>query len=211
MEIRVVVVDDHEIVRVGLKTILDQEPDIHVVGLASTGNEALRLVEDRQPDVAVVDYGLTGMSGEELCRLITERHPNVPVIMLSTVLQEEVVSQSMQAGAKAYVYKDVEGQELKRTIRMVAQGQSVLDPRVAAGAMRGADGRLLDPLGGRRLSKREIEVLRLVMDGLTNTEIAGELGVTQNTVKTYVRRALEKLECDSRAEAAAAASRRGLL
>lgn len=208
--IRVLVIDDHEIVRMGLRALLGREQDIHVVGMAASGDEGLQLVEELMPDVAVVDYSLGPLSGVEVCEQITARHPEVPVIMLSTFLDDEVIQRSIQAGAKAYVYKDVEGRDIKRMIRSVAEGQAVLDPKVA-GRVMGWATRQRPQAGTTSLSSREIEVLRLVARGVSNPEIARELQVSLNTVKTYLRRALEKLNCKSRAEAAAVASRLGLL
>lgn len=207
--VRVVVIDDHEIIRAGLRTLLSREEDIHVVGVAATGEEGLRLIGKLEPDVAIVDYSLGSMSGVEVCEKITDRHADTSVIMLSTFLDDEIIQGSIQAGAKAYVYKDVEAHDLKQTIRMVAQGQAVLDPKVAGRVMRWASRRRLgDDLV---LSPRETELLRLVAGGASNQEIAEIMKVSQNTVKTYLRRALEKLGCRSRMEAATAATRRGLI
>jgi two-component system response regulator DevR len=207
---RVIVVDDHEIVRAGLRALLERETDIHVVATAATGEEGLALIEDVQPDIAVVDYSLPGMSGVELCEEITARYPGVAVIMLTTFLDDEVILRAVEAGARAYVYKDVEASELKRAIRTVAKGEAVLDPKIAGRVLRWAHKRRYGG-GPQTLSVRETEVLRLVAKGESNKEIAAHLALTENTVKTYLRRALEKLNCTSRSEAAAAAAKRGLL
>jgi DNA-binding NarL/FixJ family response regulator len=208
--IRVLVVDDHEIVRIGLRTLLGREQDMHVVGMAASGEETLPLVDELKPDVLVVDYSLGPMSGVEVCERVTADHPETSVIMLSTYLNDEVIQRSIQAGAKAYVYKDVEGRDLKRMIRTVAKGQAVLDPKVAGRVMHWASNRRSRP-AEQGLSARETEILRLVARGATNVQISEAMGITLNTVKTYLRRAMEKLGCHSRAEAVAAASRRGLL
>lgn len=207
--IQIVVVDDHEIVRVGLRTLLAREQDMDVVGMASSGEEALGLLYELHPDIMVVDYSLGPMSGVELCERVSEEHPEIGVIMLSTFLNDEVIQRSIQAGAKAYVYKDVEGRDLKRMIRMVAQGQAVLDPKVAGRVTRWATHGAR--IGETALSVRETEVVRLVAQGASNVQIGETMKISQNTVKTYLRRAMTKLGCHSRAEAAAAASRRGLV
>lgn len=211
--VRVVLVDDHEIVRAGLKSLLSKEADIHVIAVAAAADEGLRLIEELRPDVAVVDYSLPGMTGTTLCEAIVKRHPAVSVIILTTYLDDHVLRQSVRAGAKAFVYKDVEAKDLKRAIRAVASGEHVLDPKVAGRVMKWANKSVARRLIGasRPLSIRELEVLRLVAKGATNPKIADEMGISVNTVKTYLDRVLSKLECNSRVEAAALASRWGLL
>lgn len=208
--VSVVVVDDHEIVRAGLRTLLGRESDIHIAGMASTGEEGLDLVDETNPDVVVVDFGLPRMSGVELCEEILRRHPGKPVLILTTFLEDEVIQKSLEAGAKGYVYKDVEAKELKRAIRAVANGEAVLDPKVA-GRVMGWVGKHRVIHGGQALSIRETEVLRLVARGASNEDAAEMLGLSLNTIKTYLQRALTKLGCHSRSEAAAIASKRGLL
>jgi two-component system, NarL family, response regulator DevR len=208
--VRVVVVDDHELVRTGFSTLLDREPDIDIVGTASSGEEGLNVIADLQPDVAVVDYSLPHMSGVAVCEEVVERHPKTAVIILTGFMEEDLVRKAIDAGAKGYVYKDVEGRELKRTIRAVANGEAVYDPKVTARVLGWAQRRS----NGHRensLSLREIEALRLVAQGATNKSIADSMFVSENTVKTYLRRALEKLDCHRRSEAAVLAARRGLL
>jgi DNA-binding NarL/FixJ family response regulator len=208
--VRVVVVDDHEIVRAGIVALLAREADIHVVGVAATGEEGLRVIDEVEPDIAVLDYRLPGMSGVEVCEVLAARHPEVAVIVLTSYLDDEVVLRAVQAGARAYVYKDVQAAELKRAVRDVAGGRAVIDSAVTRkvlgwahrqGHRQAADG----------LSLRETEVLRLVSRGASNKDIARELLLTENTVKTYLQRASEKLGCHSRSEAAAVATKRGLL
>lgn len=208
--VRVVVVDDHEIVRAGLAAMLGREPDIHVVAVAATGEEGVELITELQPEVAVVDYSLPRMSGVEVCEQVTLRWPDIGVVMLTAFSHDDVILKSVEAGARAYVCKDIDGGELKRAIRAVAQGDAVLDPKVTGRVLRWAHRRNTG-YGDDALSLREIEVLRLVAKGGTNKEIAQAMCVSENTVKTYLRRALEKLNCHSRSEAAATAAKRGLL
>lgn len=208
--VRVVLVDDHEIVRAGLSTLLAREPDIEVVGAAATGEAGLVLVRDLVPDVLVVDYRMPGISGVEVCERVVADHADVAVILLTTYLDDEVVLRSIQAGARAYVYKDVEAAELIRAIRAVAAGKAVLDPDVTARVIEWASQRRFAP-ADEVLTGREIEVLRLVSRGVSNKAIAIELGLAHSTVKTYVARAMEKLRCSTRSEAATVAANRGLL
>ena len=208
--VRVVVVDDHAIVRAGLAALLGREPDIHVQGTASSGEEGIRLVRELEPDVAVVDYSLPGISGVEVCEILTRRTPSTPVVMLTSYLNDEVVHRAVEAGARAYVYKDVDGRQLARAIRSVARGEAVIDGKVAGRIMQWAQKRrTVSDMPA--LSPRETDILRLVARGAGNGQIAGDLGLSENSVKTYLQRALGKLNCHSRAEAAAVAAKLGLL
>lgn len=207
--VRVVVVDDHEIVRAGLTSLLAREPDIEVVRAVGDGEEALRVIEEERPDIAVVDYRLPGMSGVEVCERISVRFPDVSVIMLTTSLEDTVIQASLHAGARGYVFKDVDARDLKVAIRAVARGEAVLDPKVAGRVARWAQQR--HERGKGALSTRETEVLRLVATGAHNKDISAALHLSDNTVRTYLRRILTKLECQSRSEAAALAAKRGLL
>ncbi len=208
--VRIVIVDDHEIVRAGLTAILNRERDIDLVGVAASGEQALKLIANVAPDIAVVDYSLPGMTGVELCERITEEHPHVAVILLTTFLEDNVIRGALDAGALAFVYKDIGGYELKRAIRAVAAGDPVIDPKIAS---RVAKWRGQRQYAGDepRLSHREVQVLRLVARGYSNEDIGGALGLTPNTIRTYMRRAMAKLGCRTRSEAAAVAGRNGLL
>ncbi|HEX2039597.1 MAG TPA: response regulator transcription factor [Acidimicrobiales bacterium] len=209
--VRVVVVDDHEIVRAGLSTLLSREPDIHLVGMAPDAEEGIEMIADVHPDVVVVDYSLPRMSGVELCEQIVSRFPETAVVVLTSYLSDEVILRSVQAGAQAFVYKDVDAAELKKAIRAVTRGETILDPKVAGRVVRWANTR---GKRGRReggLSLQETEVLRHVTVGATNKAIAEAMSVSENTIKTYLRRIMEKLDCHSRSEAAAIAAKRGLL
>lgn len=195
--VRVVVVDDHEVIRAGLQVVLAREPDIHLVGMAAEGSEALRLVEQTRPDVAVVDFSLPGMSGVELCERLVGKWPGMAVVVLTNYVDDGVRARSLSAGARAYVHKSIDGTMLARVVRAAANGEKI----------EGNDG-----AGARSvLSLREIDVLRLVATGASNKDVAHELGVGVNTVKTYVQRTLDKLGCRTRTEAAAVAVKRGLL
>ena len=207
---RVVIVDDHEIVRVGLSTLLAREPDIDVVGMAANGEDGIELLDALRPDVAVVDYSLPRMTGVEVCAVVTLRFPEVAVVLLTTFLSDNVVLGALEAGARAYVCKDVDATDLKKAIRAVARGDAVLDPKVAGRVARWANRRRVASHEDA-LSAREIDVLRLVSRGHSNRDIAAALFVSENTVKTYLKRVLTKLDCHSRSEASAIAAQRGLL
>lgn len=209
--VRVVLVDDHEIVRAGLSTLLAREPDIEVVGTAATGEAGLVLVRDLLPDILVVDYRMPGISGVEVCERVMAEHESVSVILLTTYLDDEVVLRSIQAGARAYVYKDVEAAELIRAVRAVAAGKAVLDPDVTARVIEWVSQRRRFSPEEQVLSVREVDVLRLVARGASNKAIALELDIAHSTVKTYLSRVMEKLGCHTRSEAATIAANRGLL
>jgi len=196
---RVVVVDDHEVVRAGLQIVLAREPDIHLVGMAADGGEALRVVEQTQPDVVIVDFSLPGMSGVEVCERLVGRWPSLAVIVLTNYVDDGVRARSLQAGARAYVHKSVDGSMLAAIVRAAAKGEKIDSNDDASNPARSV------------LSLREVDVLRLVANGASNKDVAHELGVGVNTVKTYVQRTLDKLGCRTRTEAAAVAVKRGLL
>ena len=208
--VRVVIIDDHEIVRAGLSAILSRESGIELAGVAGSGEDGLRLIADVRPDIAVVDYSLPGMTGVELCERITEQHRGVAVILLTTFLEDNVINGALDAGARAFVYKDIGGVDLKRAIRAVAAGDPVIDPKIA-GRVAKWQGERRYASDEARLSRREIQVLRLVARGMSNKDVAAAMGLSENTIRTYMRRVLAKLGCHSRSEAAAVASRRGLL
>jgi DNA-binding NarL/FixJ family response regulator len=208
--IRVIVVDDHELIREGLTSLLRREPDIDLVALVATAEEALEVVPKVAPDVAVIDYNLPGMTGVELCERLAAEAPTVRTVMLSTYLLDTVIQGALKAGAMAFVFKDVHGDDLKNAIRMVAEGRPVVDPKIAGRVDRWRNRRTI-ATAEATFSRREIEVLRGVARGLSYRDIGVETGLTENTVKSYMRRAMQKLGCTSRSEAAAIAGRRGLL
>lgn len=210
--VRVVIVDDHDIVRAGLRMLLSREHGIHIAGMAATAEEGLELIAKVNPDVALLDYSLPGMSGIEMCEKMIEQFPHIPVIMLTTFLDDDVVRRSLEAGARAFVYKDIEGPDLKRAIRSVAEGNSVLDPKVARQVISWAQHEI-GPIFTRKpaLSKRETQVLRLIARGASDVEIAREIKISPNTVRTYLRRIFAKLNTKTRSEAAAVASQRRLI
>lgn len=210
---RVMVVDDHEVVRSGLKAILEPEGDLEVVGEAGSADEALAKVPRLDPQVVLMDVRMGEMSGIEACRLIKSAHPHVSVLMLTSFGEEEAVMSAIMAGASGYLLKNVGRADLIRAIRAVADGQNLLDPSVTRRVMeRLADlaareeGRAL-----QQLSEREREVLVLVAQGRTNREIAVALVISENTARNHVSRILDKLGLTRRSEAASFAAQHGLL
>jgi DNA-binding NarL/FixJ family response regulator len=208
-KVTVFLVDDHDVVREGLLSILGREPDIEVVGESSTAEGALESLDRTNPSVVVVDYRLPGMDGIELCREIAERRLRAQVVMLSAYLDDDIVYSALMSGARAYVVKDVESSELKRAIRAAARGETVIDPKVAGRILNWAA--RLDPRATHALRPMELRVMRLLVEGRPNREIARLMGLSPHTVKSYLREIYRKLEVGNRAEAAAVALRRGLV
>jgi two-component system response regulator DevR len=208
--IRILLVDDHQMVREGLKAMLQPEPDFDVVGETGLGNDVVALVEQRRPDVVLLDAHLPDMSGPEVCRSVVQANPDVRVIILSTFTDDDLVEACVKAGARGYVVKDVEDFGLKQSIRAVSRGQSVLSPQVA--------GKVMDRLraglpgaGEEALNRSQIAILRLIIKGYSNREIATEIHLSENTVKTHLQAIFAKLGVRNRVEAAMLASRRHLI
>ena len=209
---RVLLVDDHAIVRRGLRSILELEPDISVVAEADGGSEALRAVDRAKPDVILLDLKLSAdhdAEGLELCSEIVQRCPTANVVILSTFLNERLLDQALRRGAKAYVLKEVDVVELVRIIRAVSRGESGFDGRSAAMVRALVAGKHapVEP----DFTDREREVTRLLASGLTNREIGRRIYVSESTAKFHVRNVMRKLGVHSRAEVAYAAGKRGLL
>jgi DNA-binding NarL/FixJ family response regulator len=209
-KIAVLLVDDHEVVRVGLRSLLARERRIEVVGEAASAAEAVAQAARLRPDVVVMDVRLPDRSGVEACREIRSVDPKVQVIMLTSYADEEAVFNSIIAGASGYLLKQIRGQELVGAIESVAAGQSLLDPAVTRKVLekmkRLAAGRPTEEI--TQLSAQERKVLALVAEGKTNKEIAAALGLSDKTVKNYLSHVFEKLNLSRRAEAAAFFARR---
>jgi len=200
---RILVVDDHFMVRMGLSASLNVEPDIEVVGEAGTGEAAIDEFRYHLPDLVLMDVRLPGMSGAETTAAILREFPNARILMLSTHSGEEEVYRALQAGARGYVLKNIVREELLCAIREVIEGHRYVDPAVASV--------LAARVGHRALSSRELEVLRMVAKGLGNKEIAAALDIAEVTVKLHVSHVLQKLNVRDRTEAATAALQRGII
>ncbi|MBW3547714.1 MAG: response regulator transcription factor [Actinobacteria bacterium] len=203
--VRVAVVDDHEIVRHGLVSLLHDHDDIVVVGEAGNAKEALELTDRTKPDVVIMDVRLDRDSGIELTREIRDRRPATQVIMLTSYADDEALFASIMAGAAGYLLKQIRRLDLLKAVRNVARGQSLLDPAVTASVLdrlrRG--NHLMKDEKLARLSPQEERVLALVADGRTNREIGEDLFISEKTVKNHLSHILAKLEVTRRAQAAA--------
>ncbi len=188
--IRVLVADDHPVVRQGICTMLELEDDIEVVGRAADGEQAVSLAREHHPDITLLDVQMPVLDGIEALRRIRTDDPQARVIVLTTYRNEDYIFPSLRAGARAYLLKDASREELAGAIRAVAAGESLLDPQMVVAARDD---------GG--LTAREIEVLRLMAEGRNNAQIAAALFVTENTVKTHVSNIFAKLGCRDRAAA----------
>ncbi len=210
-KIRVLIVDDHELVRAGLRALLEAEPDLEVVGDASTGSHALALAQRLRPQVVLLDARLPDMSGPEVCRALYAAVPEIVVAMLTTFTDDELVRQSIRAGAVGYLLKEIPRMDLATGIRALATGESVIDRRVlpqvlAVARHAGQSADTEEPL-----SERQRDILRLVADGLSNREIAARVHLSELTIKSYVEELLKQLGARNRVHAAVLAIRRGWL
>jgi DNA-binding NarL/FixJ family response regulator len=204
--IRLLIADDHPVVRDGLRGMMAAEEDLEVVGEAGNGLEALALVPRVRPDVALVDLRMPGLDGVATIRALRERHPEVRVLVLTTFDTDRDVVSAIEAGATGYLLKDAPRAELFRAVRAAARGESVLAPEVATRLV----GQLRDP-SGQALTQRERQVLELVARGATNREVAARLHVSEATVKTHLVHAFGKLGVSDRTAAVTAALERRLI
>jgi len=201
--IRVLIADDHAVVRQGLRAFLDLQEDVEVVGEAADGAEALEAAERLAPDVVLIDLVMPGVGGIEAIRGLRERAPSVRAIVLSSFVDDDKLFPAVRAGAAGYLLKDVQPQELVEAIRTVHAGGALLHPRVAS--------RLLEEMATDPLTPREREVLSLIGRGMANKVIARELSLSEKTVKAHVSSILAKLGVSDRTQAALYAVRAGLV
>lgn len=206
--IRVMLVDDHTMVRRGLATFLKVFDDLELTGEADSGENAIKLCAQVLPDVILMDLMMPGMDGASATRLIRQQFPEVQVIALTSFKEQEVVQNALQAGAIGYLLKDVSADELAQAIRAAHAGRATLSPEAAQALVNAAN---QPPVPGHDLTRREGEVLVLMVEGLNNTQIAGRLVVSTSTIKTHVSHILSKLGVASRSEAVALALRSGLV
>jgi DNA-binding NarL/FixJ family response regulator len=208
--IRVFLVDDHELVRRGIRDLLESQGDIVVIGEAGLAAEAVGRVLATRPDVAVLDGRLPDGSGIDVCREVRSADPSIAVLILTSYDDDDALFAAILAGAAGYVLKQVRGDDLVQAIRHVAAGQSMLDPAVTERVMAALRDRPRTDARMQRLTPKEEEVLDLVADGLTNRQIAARLGLAEKTVKNYVSILLGKLGVESRTQAAVLAARRSV-
>lgn len=208
--VRIFLLDDHEIVRHGIRDLLEAQDDLTVVGEAGTAGEALELIPALLPDVAVLDARLPDGSGIEVCRDVRAAHPEVKVIILTSFDDDEALFSAIMAGAAGYALKQIRGNDLVEAVRHVAEGQSLLDPAVTAQVLdriRNAPAPK-DPLA--ELTSQERRILGLIGQGMTNRQIAGEMYLAEKTVKNYVSQLLSKLGLQRRTQAAVLAEKHRL-
>jgi len=209
--IRILLVDDHEMVREGLKAMLQSEPDLEVVAETGLGREVPGLLDGSRPDIVLLDVRLPDMSGVEVCRQATRSHPDVKVIMLTTFVDPDLVDECIDAGARGYLVKDVRGMSLKENVRAVSRGQAVLAPEVAGGILDRVRDRRSAEAGPPALSQSQVAILGLMTRGFSNREIAAEVHLSENTIKTHVQEIFRKLDVHNRVEAVMTATKNNWL
>jgi DNA-binding NarL/FixJ family response regulator len=202
-KITVLLVDDHALVRRGFRRLLEDDDSLSVVGEASDGEEAIRLVDELKPQVVVMDAAMPGTGGLAATRAILAKHPDASILMLSMHSEETLVGQALDAGAKGYVLKNALDLDLAAAVKRVAAGEQVLDPAVVKPESRSGE--------RTRLSPRELEVLQLICDGLSNREIAGKLGLSANTVAVHRANIMNTLGVHKTAELVVYAIQNGLV
>jgi two-component system response regulator DevR len=207
--IRLLIVDDHAIVRQGLTSMLSEEPDFEIVGEAADGAAAMKAVDNLKPNIVLLDLRMPGIDGIDVCREISANHPDVRVIILTAFLDSDTINRCIQAGAKGYVIKDVERTDLKRSIRDVANGGAVLDRKVHTVVVE-----RLKREGDRNrpvLTEREVSILKLMAEGFTNRQIATKLYVSEGTIKDQLQKIMDKLGASNRVSALYVAAKEGLI
>jgi two-component system, NarL family, response regulator DevR len=209
---RIILVDDHELVRIGLKSLLERHPQFDVVGEAGSAREALEQVESLKPDVVVMDIRLPGTSGIDACEQIVNQYPDTKVLMLTSYAEDEMLFSAIRAGASGYVLKQIGSEDLIKAIESVGRGEALLDPAVTQRVFQEVRRAVKEEEASAfsHLSQQEKHVLLLVSEGKTNREIAKNLFLGEGTVRNYVSSILSKLSVNNRAEAAAYAVQHSL-
>ncbi len=210
--ITVLIVDDHEVVRSGVYAFLEAQPDLNVVGESKSGEEAVEMALEHNPDVVLMDLVMDEIDGVEATRKVKNASPRTQVVVLTSYHQDEFIFPALQAGAISYILKDIKMDELAEAIRRAAHGEATLHPRVASRVIQeihGAKSEELNPY--TELTDREMEVLKLIASGLSNSEIAEQLVISENTVKGHVSNILSKLHLVDRTQAAVYAWQQGIV
>ncbi|HET7043366.1 MAG TPA: response regulator transcription factor [Gaiellaceae bacterium] len=203
-EISCLIVDDHEVVREGLRLSLSRAPHIRVVGEAGDGKAAVELALRRKPDIVIMDVRMPGMDGLEATKLLTEQVPDSKVLIFTAYSEKSLLSRGLESGAKGYILKEAPHHTLVRAIEKVAAGDGYVDPALMPAFLAGKD-------QSDMLTGREREILQLLADGMSNADVAGKLFISQETVKSHVRHILTKLEADTRTHAVAIALREAII
>jgi DNA-binding NarL/FixJ family response regulator len=203
-EITCLIVDDHEVVREGLRLSLSRAPHIRVIGEAADGASAVALAERRRPDVVIMDVRMPGMDGLEATRELTQKVPDAAVLIFTAYSERTQLGRGLESGAKGYILKEAPHQTLLRAIEKVAGGEGYVDPALMPAFLTGKD-------KDEMLTTREREILQLLADGMSNQDVAAKLFISQETVKSHVRHILAKLEADTRTQAVAIALREAII
>ncbi|GLV53870.1 DNA-binding response regulator [Dictyobacter sp. S3.2.2.5] len=210
--IQVGIADDHAVVRQGIQAFLATQPDIHVVGEASSGAEAIELVKKWRPDVLLLDLVMPGVDGVETTQCVKHISPQTHIVILTSYVQDEYIFPAIRAGALSYLLKESGGEEIINAIHKATRGEAILHPRIASRVVQELQGKHhpeINPF--RELSERELEVLRLIANGLSNAMIAEQLVISEGTVKSHVNNILSKLHLTDRTQAAIFAWREGIV
>src|SRR3954466_2539964 len=203
-EISVLIVDDHEVVREGLRLSLSRASHIRVIGEAADGAAALALVERRKPDVVIMDVRMPGMDGLEATKEILKVQPEAAILIFTAFSERSLLARGLESGAKGYILKEAPHETLLRAIERVAKGEGYIDPQLMPAFLSGKDQTDM-------LTAREREILQLLADGMSNADVAAKLFISQETVKSHVRHILTKLEADTRTHAVAIALRESII
>jgi DNA-binding NarL/FixJ family response regulator len=203
-EITCLIVDDHEVVREGLRLSLSRASHIRVIGEASDGASAIALAERRRPDIVIMDVRMPGMDGLEATKELTQKVPDTAVLIFTAYSERSLLSRGLESGAKGYILKEAPHQTLLRAIEKVASGEGYVDPALMPAFLTGRE-------KDEMLTSREREILQLLADGMSNADVAGKLFISQETVKSHVRHILAKLEADTRTHAVAIALREAII
>ena len=203
-EITVLIVDDHEVVREGLRLSLSRAPHIRVIGEAGDGETALGLVERRKPDVIIMDVRMPGMDGLEATKMIMSQVPDASVLIFTAFSERSLLARGIESGAKGYILKEAPHETLLKAIDKLAAGEGYIDPALMPAFLSGKE-------GTEMLTPRERQILQLLADGMSNADVARQLFISQETVKSHVRHILTKLEADTRTHAVAIALRDAMI
>lgn len=203
-EITCLIVDDHEVVREGLRLSLSRAPHIRVIGEAGDGESAISLVERRKPDVVIMDVRMPGMDGLEATREVLKVQPDAAVLIFTAFSERSLLARGLESGARGYILKEAPHETLLRAIEKVAGGEGYIDPALMPAFLSGKEGTDM-------LTAREREILQLLADGMSNADVAEKLFISQETVKSHVRHILTKLEADTRTHAVAIALRDSII
>ncbi len=203
-EITCLIVDDHEVVREGLRLSLSRAPHIRVIGEAGDGETAVALVARRKPDVVIMDVRMPGMDGLEATREIMQQTPQTAVLIFTAFSERSLLARGLESGAKGYILKEAPHETLLRAIERIAKGEGYVDPALMPAFLSGKDSTDM-------LTPREREILQLLADGMSNADVASKLFISQETVKSHVRHILNKLEADTRTQAVAIALRESII